>query len=279
MRGDAGYPVRLRFTKVGKVRFVSHRDVARAFERAFRIEALPLAFTQGFSPRPKVSFGLALGVGHESVAEYLDVELASELDADALPERLSDALPEGIDVTGACRLADRARSLQEAVTAVELDLAIGGVVESALDRVIAHVLASDRLPIETTRKGEHVTEDLRPAIRRLEHTGGDQGNRVVHVELTTRPHSVRPADLLRALRMEAGAPEADGADRVLRTHQWIERDGARLEPLDADRAARTATPVRVTNKGLTDDRRDHSGGHGLRTDDAGATVTGARRIA
>ena len=47
MRGDAGFPVRLRFAKYGKVRFISHRDVARAFERAFRIERLPLAFTQG----------------------------------------------------------------------------------------------------------------------------------------------------------------------------------------------------------------------------------------
>ena len=60
MRGEAGYPVRVAFTEHGKVRFVSHRDVARAFERAFRIEKLPLSFTQGFSPRPKVSFGLAL---------------------------------------------------------------------------------------------------------------------------------------------------------------------------------------------------------------------------
>ncbi len=53
MRGDAGFPVRLRFTKRGKVRFISHRDVARAFERAFRIEQLPLAFTQGSRPGPR----------------------------------------------------------------------------------------------------------------------------------------------------------------------------------------------------------------------------------
>ena len=75
MRGDSGFPVRIRFAKRGKVRFISHRDVARAFERAFRIEQLPLAFTEGFSPRPKVSFGLALSVGHESDAEYLDVDV------------------------------------------------------------------------------------------------------------------------------------------------------------------------------------------------------------
>ena len=100
MRGDSGFPVRIRFAKRGKVRFISHRDVARAFERAFRVEQLPLAFTEGFSPRPKVSFGLALSVGHESDAEYLDVELAEPVDVALLAGALSDALPEGMDVTG-----------------------------------------------------------------------------------------------------------------------------------------------------------------------------------
>ena len=65
MRGDAGFPVRLRFTERGKVRWISHRDVARAFERAFRIEQLPLAFSQGFSPRPKVSLTWPMKPPHE----------------------------------------------------------------------------------------------------------------------------------------------------------------------------------------------------------------------
>ena len=112
MRGDTGHPIRLRFTKQGKVRFVSHRDVARAVERAIRIEALPVAFTQGFSPRPKVSFGLALAVGHESRAEYLDLELRDPIDPAELPAALSAALPDGLDVTGATALAPRAPALQ-----------------------------------------------------------------------------------------------------------------------------------------------------------------------
>ena len=87
--GDLGFPVRLRFAKHGKVRFISHRDVARAFERSFRMAELPLSFTQGFSPRPKVSFGLALSVGHESDAEYLDVELAEPVDLAPLAGTLS----------------------------------------------------------------------------------------------------------------------------------------------------------------------------------------------
>jgi len=88
VRGEVGFPVRIRFSELGKVRFISHRDAARAFDRAFRIEALPIALTEGFSPRPQVSFGLALSVGHESVAEYMDVRFAEVIDLDDLPGRI-----------------------------------------------------------------------------------------------------------------------------------------------------------------------------------------------
>ena len=87
MRGDTGFPVRVRYAKRGKVRWISHRDVARAFERALRIEQLPLAFTLGFSPRPKVSFGLALSTGYESDAEYLDLELAEPIESGVASRR------------------------------------------------------------------------------------------------------------------------------------------------------------------------------------------------
>src|SRR3954468_8494935 len=107
MKGGAANPVRLRYTKQGKDRWISHRDVARALERAFRITKLPLAFTEGFSPRPKVSFGLALSTGHESEAEYLDLVFAEEVELDALSVSLTDALPDGIAVTGAVPLAER----------------------------------------------------------------------------------------------------------------------------------------------------------------------------
>ena len=118
MKGTDGHPVRLQYTKYGKIRWIGHRDVARAMERAFRVAELPLAFTEGFSPHPKVSFGLALSTGHESDGEYLDLVLADDVDLDALPARLTEALPEGMAVAGVAPLVDRAPALQEAVTAV-----------------------------------------------------------------------------------------------------------------------------------------------------------------
>jgi radical SAM-linked protein len=237
MRGDRGFPVRLRFAEHGKVRFVSHRDAARAFERAFRICELPLAFTQGFSPRPKVSFGLALSVGHSSDAEYLDFELAEPVDVAALPGRITAALPEGITVTGAAALADRAPALQEAVTAVEweLDVVDGSTGAEpppfALGRLAAAALAAPELPVVRTRKGRRSEDDVRPALRRVEAVGTHR----LAVEVATRPSGVRPDEVVTALGGGLALVTAH------RCRQWIERGGARLEPLDAD--PRTAEAV------------------------------------
>lgn len=237
MRGEAGFPVRVRFTKRGKVRFISHRDVARAFERAFRVEQLPLAFTQGFAPRPKVSFGLALSVGHESDAEYLDVQLAEDVPLDSLARGVSDALPEGIDVTGAAALSDRAPALQESVTAVAYRVTVTGPDDARVDAddvrvAVDEALARPALPVTRTRKGQQVTEDLRSIVRTMAVTDADDLGPVLDLELSTQPRGTRPAEVLAVV-------DGDLVDRrVLRTKQLIERGGARLEPLEADARSR-----------------------------------------
>jgi radical SAM-linked protein len=240
--------MRLRFTKRGKVRFVSHRDVARAFERAFRIEQLPLAFTRGFVPRPKVSFGLALSVGHESVAEYLDVELREPIDSGLTVGPLSAALPDGIDVTGAVPLAERAPALQESVTLVEYRVTVADADDQVVDHEVLQpsvdrALSRPALFVTRTRKGREGTDDVRPAIRSIELGRDDQGSAALALTLSTQSRGVRPREVLDAI--------ADGdvvltERRVLRTAQWIERDGARLEPLEADVLARSSLGSRAS---------------------------------
>jgi len=222
-----GYPVRLRFTKRGRVRFISHRDVARAFERAFRIVTLPTAFTAGFVPRPKVSFGLALSVGYESDGEYLDVELTEREDPDTLCAPISEALPEGLDVTGAAALQDRAPALQEAITSVSYRIEIecdDRPTDGGLTRLVDDAMASPSLVVTRRRKGVDVVEDVRPAIRRLETIGREE----LELEVQTHPRGVRPAEIVGTLAGDVSVRS------VLRTHQWIERGSARLEPLEAD---------------------------------------------
>ncbi len=272
MRGGAAFPVRLRFSKRGKVRWISHRDLARAFERALRVERLPLAFSEGFSPHPKVSFGLALPVGAESDAEYLDMELLNEVDLDALPGRLTSALPDGVDVVAAVPLAERAPALQEAVTAVVwraevLDADPG----PPLSPEVLAALAGEALDcptLETTRrrKGREVVDDVRPVIRRIDVVGPSARGVWCEMEMSTQPRGAKPGEVLAAIVAATG--RAGGPDSrvelvegdVLRTHQWIERDGARCEPLDAHprmRVPEVRAIMRITREGSDVRVRQH----------------------
>ena len=231
--------LRVRFSKLGKIRWTSHRDVARMWERAFRRLSLPLAYTQGFSPRPKVSFGLALSTGHESVAEYLDLELVegTPLDVTTLANHLSTALPAGIDVQAVAVIDDRAGSLQEEVTSCDWRIEVTGAGADRLAELAAAALAADSLVVTRQRKGHDVTDDVRPAILTLEAGSTDTADAVLWCELATQPRGLRPGELLAALG--PGLEEV----HVRRLHQWIQRDGARREPIALPFDATDAPPV------------------------------------
>ena len=222
--------VRLRFTKLGKVRWTSHRDVARMWERALRRAEVPVAYTEGFSPRPRLSFGLALSTGHESLGEYLDVDLADTVDVTSLPARLTPALPTGIDCVAGAALGGSEPSLQQAVTTCTWEIELAGLDGTRAAHAVAAALAAPSLIATRSRKGHEVTDDLRPAILALAVTadGSDAGGPVVTAEVATQPRGLRPGELVEVC---FGAVEAR---RVLRTHQWIEQDGARREPIPVD---------------------------------------------
>ena len=253
-RGEGEVRIRFRFTKLGKIRFTSQRDVARMWERALRRDLFPMAYTAGFSPRPQLSFGLALPTGCESLAEYLDVTVdetrleAQALEASACPARLTPLLPDGIEVTAAGVPDVGADSLQELVSSCAWTVRVIGMSRAELEDRVSVALAADHLPILRQRKGRSVTDDLRPSILSLEVTGErdsndrEPGGADLVAELATKPRGVRPGELLGALFAPTGPaasqPSADGEDRAgpmlyraCRTNQWIECDGSRQEPL------------------------------------------------
>jgi radical SAM-linked protein len=227
--------LRFRFSKTGKVRFTSHRDVARMWERALRRSRLPVALSQGFSPHPLLSFGLALPTGCESCGEYLDARLdeagPDELPLDALPDLLTPLLPDGVAVQAVAVVAMAEGSLQQEVASCDWELEVRGVVGEELRERVEQMLAAPSLTVQRERKGRLTEDDIRPAILALSVTkieGSEQEEHPIgrlRAEVATHPRGVRPSDLISAL----------GTDVVLaracRTHQWIERDGARFEPL------------------------------------------------
>ena len=242
--------VRFRFSKQGKVRFTSHRDVARMWERALRRAELPVALTEGFSPRPKVHFGLALSTAHESRGEYIDVDFrepeAESLDMAALPALLSPLLPAGVAVEAAAVITTSDTSLQEAVTSCSWTIEAVGLELPEATAAVERLLAAPDAVITRQRKGKDVTDDIRPYVLHLAVLGpvpavlmpsGDSiitpAGAVLEAELATKPRGVRPSELLAALD-----PSADEG-LVCRTHQWITLDGARHEVLPAGATSTT----------------------------------------
>jgi radical SAM-linked protein len=233
--------IRVRFSKVGKVRWTSHRDLARMWERAFRRTNLPLAYSVGFSPRPKVSFGLALPTGVESVAEYLDFELADTeaglavLDQLAtLPARLSAALPVGVDAVAVEAIGPGTSSLQEAVASCTWQwtaVAVDGnpISEQELTDRVAALLASPSLTVTRPRKGAQVTDDIRDSVLDLGVIGpagpGPLDGIRLQADLSAQPRSLRPSEVTAGL-----GDDLESRD-TRRLYQWISRDGARWEPL------------------------------------------------
>ncbi len=226
--------LRFRYSKLGRIRFTSQRDVARMWERALRRTDLPVAWSEGFSPRPLLSFGLALPTGSESTAEYLDIRLDRDPgtlgEGTGLIERLTDLLPEGLQVTAVATLGHAAGSLQQAVTSCTWILEVRGVAERELSERIERLLTAPRIPVRRERKGRLAEDDLRPSVLALGLTGprpDPTSPPGIVAELATQPRGVRPTELLEGL----------GADVVLvrarRTNQWIEHDGVRREPLSS----------------------------------------------
>ena len=225
--------VRIRFSKLGKVRFTSHRDVARIWERGLRRAELPIAYTEGFSPRPKLSFGLALSTGYESYGEYLDValrEALGEAEIHELPRRLAPALPEGIEVQAVAALPPGATSLQQAVTSCTWHIDVGAALRSAVAPALAGALAAPELVVTRERKGQSVTDDVRPAILSAE-VLGPPGGTTIEAELATQPRGLRPAEFLAAI------DPTWRAERVTRISQWTQVGGARREVIDLPPAA------------------------------------------
>ena len=229
--------IRLNFTKLGKVRFSSHRDLARVWERAIRTAGLPVAYTEGFSPRPKLHFGLALPTGAESLADYIDADLTADVDLDPLAAVLTQQLPSGLDVTDAVAIERSVGSLQEAVVAANWRLTLAAPAGVSIDAELFRVLASEHLMLQRSRKGTFSTDDVRSSIESAHPTvpvDNDSGDPTFDVCLKTGGRSLRPSEFVQCLF--PGCDWTDHLMRVVRTHQWIELDGQRHEPLAVARA-------------------------------------------
>ncbi|HEV2088157.1 MAG TPA: TIGR03936 family radical SAM-associated protein [Cryptosporangiaceae bacterium] len=241
----------MRYAKRGRLRFTSHRDFARAFERALRRAEVPMGFSAGFSPHPKISYVNAAPTGVASEAEYLEIGLAAEADPDQVRNALDAALPPGLDiievvVAGTGSLADQ---MQASHWRVELP----GVEPAAARRALELFMEAAEVPVDKLTKSGRKIVDVRPAVVSAAVVGETAGEAagesrgpadgpcaILEVVVRLVTPAVRPDDILTGLRDLADL-DPPVPPRTTRVAQGIlTAQGRVADPLDADRG-RTAS--------------------------------------
>ena len=214
--------LRVQYAKRGRARFASHRDFGRAFERALRRAEIPMAFSSGFSPHPRISYANASPTGAATEAEYLELGLAEVREPDGVRDQLNAAMPDGLVIVKVVVAAPGA--LAERLTASAWQVDLPEVVEADLGTAVAALLAADSFEVQRMTKTGLRTFDVRGAVISL--TASGKG--LTLVSAIGEP-LVRPDDVLNALRQIV--PGLPGNALITRLAQgtW---DGERiLDPL------------------------------------------------
>ncbi len=190
---SASAKVRLRFAKRGDLRMVSHHDLMRCLERALRRAEVPMALSQGFNPRPKVVFPLALALGIEGRREVVEVELSEPMEPAELLRRLADQSPPGLDWLEAEALGP-GRAAQAG--AVRYLLEIPADRRDVARQALSTFLAAASWPYSRHRPDRTVEADLRPFV-----LGADlDAAGILHLRLKMTPNgSARPEEVVEAL--------------------------------------------------------------------------------
>jgi radical SAM-linked protein len=234
--------IRIRYAKRGPLRFTSHRDFARAFERALRRAGVPIAYSQGFTPHPKISYASAAPTGVASEAEYLEIGLQARVDPGQVRTALDAALSPGLDVLTAVEAAEGV-SLADRIEASHWRIELPGVEPASAASAITAFLAASEVLVERMTKQGRRSFDARAAVIRFDMPGpstapsGDGAVPCAIIDLVVRQvtPAVRPDDVLSGLRVVAGL-EPPVPPRVTRLAQGsLTAQGEIVDPLDADR--------------------------------------------
>ncbi|MFC7495924.1 MULTISPECIES: TIGR03936 family radical SAM-associated protein [unclassified Nocardioides] len=210
--------LRIRYAKRGRLRFTSHRDFSRAFERAIFRARVPMAYSSGFNPHPRISYAGAAPTGSASEAEYLEIALAEVVDPAVVQGQLEEALPDGLDVLEVVESPGGALAdlLQGSRWQIDLD-----VDPAAARAAVDALLAADTVLVERMTKKGLREFDCRAAVVSLAVAAPPaerpEGARLDLVLRHGVP-AVRPDDVLSGLASVAGLEPA-GAPLLTRLAQ------------------------------------------------------------
>lgn len=198
--------LRLRYEKGERVKFISHQDEFRLWERTLRRANLPLLYSQGFNPQPQLQFASPLGVGITGINEYLDLTLSEPVALAELTERIRVKLPPGVKLHGIEEIPLKSTALQSVLIGADYTIVIYAtpteLTPAALAARIAHFLQQAEIWRERERKGQKYIYNLRPLVFELQYEGYDaeQEEHTIFLRVQQRTGATgRPDEVVAAL--------------------------------------------------------------------------------
>jgi radical SAM-linked protein len=196
--------LRVRYAKRGRLRFTSHRDFSRAFERAVFRARLPMAYSSGFNPHPRISYAGAAPTGSASEAEYLELALAEVVEPAAVLTALDEAMPDGLDVVEV--VESPGGSLADLLQASQWNIALPVDEDAAAVAVRAFLRADEVVVQRMTKKGLRDFDARAAVLHLIAMPGGGGTGPGSELELVLRHQepAVRPDDVLSGLASVGG---------------------------------------------------------------------------
>ena len=231
--------LRIRYAKRGRLRFASHRDLARTLERALRRAQVPMAFSAGFSPHPKISYLGAAPTGAGSEAEYVEIGLSDRRDPEAVRAALDAALPPDVAVLECVEAGEGTGSLADRIDAATWRVELPGVDAGELASALAEFLARDSVTVPRRTKNGLRDVDARAAVAGAS-AADEAGCAILAVVVRQVTPAVRPDDVLAGLVAVADLRPPSPPRAVREAQGRLDDTGTVADPLGPDRAARTS---------------------------------------
>jgi len=226
--------LRIKYGKTGQGKFISHLDLIRAWERAFRRARTPIAYSQGFNPHPKVSFGSALAVGVTSSGEFMDIALKDNFPIQEIKGELAKYLPAGMIVYDIKEIDPQAPSLMAVIDRAKYLVRIKllqVVHQQELDNIFQDLLQQEKILVKRNTKKGLRERDIRPGIFELEgKVTGEHELELVMVVETGSGGNVRPEEVAAALKEKGLSIELETIN-IHREGLYISSDTGLNSPL------------------------------------------------
>lgn len=228
--------LRIRYAKRGRLRFASHRDLARTLERALRRASVPMAFSAGFSPHPKISYLGAAPTGAASEAEYVEIGLSVRCDPEAVRAGLDASLPDEVAILECVEAGEGTGSLADRIDTSVWRVELPGVEFKELRAAVDAFLASDVVTVAKRTKNGLKDIDARPSVASAS-AAEEAGCAILHMVVRQLTPAVRPDDVLAALAAVADLHPPLPPRAVREAQGRLDDSGTVADPLGPDRAA------------------------------------------